>query len=324
MNRMFFVTFLLMLALFGLPPYGFCIERDVTPTPTPTPQTVTEELIRDYILSRQNLSGEDKDKADANRDSLVDAADLVWLIADFTPTPTPVEIIVMLPDEVPLSLVRIPAGSFQMGSPENERSRLATESPLHTVNIAYDFYMGKTEITQRQWMAVMGSWPGTPPTANNGLGDNYPAYYISWHDAHDFITSLNDHITSTVQTPLSVYLPSEAEWEYACRAGTQTRFFFGDSLDCADEHQDCAAGVLPGNRSDYMWYVGNNDPSGVKPVGTKRPNQFGLHDMSGSVFEWCEDDWHDDYNGAPADGSAWMDSPRSDMRCFRGASVSND
>jgi len=234
----------------------------------------------------------------------------------------------MLPDDVPLTLVKIPSGSFQMGSPDTERGRLDLEGPLHTVNIGYDFYMGKYEVTQKQWLAVMDSWPDPTdnPDYNNGeygRSDSHPMYYVSWDDAKNFITALNTYIASTGQGPLTVRLPSEAEWEYACRAGTQTRFFFGDSLGCNDENEDCAAGTLPGNRSDYMWFwfncLGNADGGfGSKPVGTKLPNQFGLYDMHGNVWEWCEDDWHESYTGAPADGSAWVDNPRGSNRVRHG------
>ena len=107
-------------------------------------------------------------------------------------------------------------------------------------------------------------------------------------------------------------LPSEAEWEYACRAGTQTRFYFGDSLSVGDVCED------DGTRSQYMWYCGNKSPYGSKPVGGKLPNAFGLHDMSGNLWEWCEDDWHGSYTGAPSNGSAWIDAPRGSDRVVRG------
>ena len=226
-----------------------------------------------------------------------------------------------LPGGVPLVLVRIPAGTFQMGSPEDERGRWADEGPVHTVNIGYDFYMGKYEVTQAQWLAVRGSWPDPVyypgnPSYPLGAGDNYPAYFISWNDAQDFIGSLNAYIASSGQGPLTVRLPSEAEWEYACRAGTTTRFSFGDSLSVNDSCED------DGLRSQYMWYCGNNEPYGqpgygTKPVGTKLPNAFGLHDMHGNVSEWCEDWWHDSYTRAPADGSAWV-SPSGSLRVLRG------
>jgi len=223
----------------------------------------------------------------------------------------------MLPGDVPLILAKIPSGSFQMGSPNTERNRDSDEGLVHTVNIGYDFYMGKYVVTQKQWLAMMDSWPGSPPSSSYGVGDNYPAYNISWDDAKNFITALNTHIATTGQGPWTVRLPSEAEWKYACRAGTQTRFFFGDSLGCDDYEEDCAAGTLPGNRSDYMWYKGNS-PNSSKPVGTKLPNQFGLYDMSGNVREWCEDDLHESYNGAPSNGSARVDNPRASSRVIRG------
>jgi len=186
------------------------------------------------------------------------------------------------------------------------------------VTLAQDLYMGKYEVTQQQWLAVMGSWPGRAPSPEFGIGDTYPAYYVSWDDAQNFITALNTHITNTSQGPATVRLPSEAEWEYACRTGTTTRFYFGDSLGCAADDADCAAGVLPGNRSDYMWYCGNNSPNGTKPVGGKLPNAFGLYDMSGNLWEWCEDDWHNNYTGAPTNDSAWVDAPRATYRVLRG------
>ena len=231
---------------------------------------------------------------------------------------------ILLPGDVPLELVWVPSGSYQMGRYSGEADSYAEEDPQHAVTLAYGVWMGKYEVTQEQWLAVRGSWPGTAPSSPYGLGDTYPAYYISWNDATDFITSLNAHIVSSGQGPLTVRLPSEAEWEYACRAGTQTRFYFGESLGCAADCSDCAAGVLPGNRSDYMWYCGNNSPNGSKGVGGKTANAFGLYDMSGNVWEWCEDDYHSSYTGAPADGSAWIDSPRASHRVLRGGYWAND
>jgi len=272
--------------------------------------------------------------ADLNGDGTVDETDLLLLLGQwhvgepytptptetpFTPTPTvtstrskgPAEITVDLPGLAegakPLVMGRIPAGSFEMGSPDTERSRWCDEGPVHTVNIGYDFYMGKYEVTQAQWQAVMGS----NPAFGYGVGNDYPVYYVSWNDCQSFITALNALGQGTFR------LPSEAEWEYACRAGATTRFYFGDSLGCDDDCSDCAAGVLAGNRSDYMWYCGNNSPSGTKPVGGKLPNAFGLYDMSGNVWEWCQDYWRYDYTGAPGDGSAWV-SPMSGYRVGRG------
>lgn len=159
----------------------------------------------------------------------------------------------------------------------------------------------------------MASWPGDAPSSPLGLGDGYPVYNVSWEDAQAFVTALNARIVATGQGPLTVRLPSESEWEYACRAGSQTRFHFGDSLSVDDACED------DGVRSRYMWYCGNANGSS-QPVGTKLPNAFGLYDTSGNVWEWCEDWWHGDYTGAPTDGSAWILNPDEPFRILRGGS----
>ncbi|HPO17302.1 MAG TPA: formylglycine-generating enzyme family protein, partial [Candidatus Hydrogenedentes bacterium] len=131
---------------------------------------------------------------------------------------------------------------------------------------------------------------------------NSPAVYVSWNDAQSFLTALNTY------TGLTFRLPSESEWEYACRAGTTTRLYWGDD-----------PGYTVGN--DYCWWY--YDAHGIGEsyahiVGLKLPNFFGLYDMSGNVWEWCEDDWHYGYTGAPSDGTSWVDSPRGSNRVKRG------
>ncbi|MFH0793382.1 MAG: SUMF1/EgtB/PvdO family nonheme iron enzyme, partial [bacterium] len=234
------------------------------------------ELVKDHILGLSVLTSDSLLRADANQNDKIDVGDLVYVFNNLSPQTRTI----YLPGNVPLELVRIPSGSFQMGSPDTERSRYSDEGPVHTVTINYSFYMGRTEVTQCQWLAVMGSWPDPTYYPRNpyGVGDNYPAYHISWNDAQNFITALGNHIASSGQGPLTVRLPSEAEWEYACRGGTQTRFFFGDSLSVGDLCED------DGIRSQYMWYCGNDTPYGTKEVATKLPNQFGLYDMSGNVW----------------------------------------
>ena len=172
-----------------------------------------------------------------------------------------------------LEMVLIKAGSFKMGSPGTESGRRTTDWPIHEVTVSNDFYMGKYEITQAQWEALMGEhrfyFKGKP---------NFPAEKVSWRECQRFIKRLN-------ALGLGVFrLPTEAEWEYACRAGTGTRFFFSDSLDLADQ---------------YMWWQGNNDPPGTKEVGLKKPNPWGLYDMHGNVSEWCSDKWKDPYDRGP-------------------------
>lgn len=224
---------------------------------------------------------------------------------------------------VALRLIRIPAGSFMMGSPDTERGHFSSEGPVHQVNIGYDFYMGETEVTQSQWEAVMGS----NPLLLHGVGANLPVYNISWEDCQAFIAALNAR-----EQEGTFRLPSEAEWEYACRAGTTTRFYFGNSLGCDDECEDCEDESIirgkgqphspledfwnrpksPGqpvvrNRTDYMWYCGS-EAGDFRPVRQLFPNAFGLYDMSGNVIELCQDSYHNDYTGAPNDGSVWEES----------------
>jgi formylglycine-generating enzyme required for sulfatase activity len=190
---------------------------------------------------------------------------------------------------VPLEMIFVPGGSFKMGSAEGVG--YDDERPQHDVNVP-GFYIGKFQITQAQWEAVMGKNPsyfkGDPAL---------PVENISWNDAKEFCEKL------AKMTGKAYRLPSEAEWEYACRAGTT-----GDH-----------AGEL-----DVMAWYSKNSGSKTHPVGQKHPNAFGLYDMHGNVWEWCEDVWHSDYKGAPTDGSAWLSGGDSSYRVVRGGSWNND
>jgi formylglycine-generating enzyme required for sulfatase activity len=178
-----------------------------------------------------------------------------------------------------LEMVLIKAGSFQMGCPSDERSYIGREWPPHQVTITQGFYLGKYEVTQAQWFAVMG----TNPAKGYGVGDNYPVYNVSWNDCMAFIQKLNGMKKGVFR------MPTEAEWEYACRAGTTTRYWFGDALDCNDAREY-------GEFFDqYMWWGGNNGkhgyPMGCKEIGLKIPNPWGLYDISGNLWEFCSDWW---------------------------------
>lgn len=175
-------------------------------------------------------------------------------------------------------MVVIPAGSFDMGSNNDPN-----EMPVHRVTINYAFAVGKTEVTQGQWKAIMGD----NPSKFVSCGDNCPVEQVSWDNVQEFLGKLN------AKTGKKYRLPSEAEWEYACRAGGTHAYCGSDDPDSVSWHGALAKPA------------GNSDKS-TNPVATKQPNTWGLYDMSGNVWEWVEDVYHDSYKDAPTDGSAWQ------------------
>ena len=199
-------------------------------------------------------------------------------------------------------MVVLPGGSFLMGSPpdpqpdpfSNEKPKSIgrpSEKPQHRVQIQ-SFAIGKYEVTQEQWYAVMGNNP------SETKGRTLPVEQVSWDDIQQFITKLNQ------KTGQNYRLPSEAEWEYAARAGTTTEWSHGNDESKLD---------------NYAWSA-RNSGNKAQAVGQKLPNAFGLFDMHGNVFEWTQDCWHETYAGAPTDGSAWKTDCIDNYRVLRGGS----
>jgi formylglycine-generating enzyme required for sulfatase activity/uncharacterized caspase-like protein len=202
-------------------------------------------------------------------------------------------------------MVVIPAGRFLMGSPSNEERRDADEGPQRWVDVAR-FAMGKHEVTQRQWEAVMGSNPST----FRSCGPNCPVERVSWNDAQEFVRRLNQ------RTGQNYRLSSEAEWEYAARAGSASIYPWG--VRASRDHANYGTDACCGGRAE-----GRDRWKETAPVGQFPANAFGLHDMHGNVWEWVQDVWHDNYAGAPIDGSAWVTGGDQSRGVLRGGSWSD-
>jgi formylglycine-generating enzyme required for sulfatase activity len=193
-------------------------------------------------------------------------------------------------------LVTLPVGEFIMGENEGDKFADDTERPAHPVQIASRFALGKFPVTVAEFLRFrVVSNPGSPPLD----GSELPIVCVNWHDATAYCEWL------TTQTGRAYRLPTEAEWEFACRAGRRSPFCFGDEISTADAnflYDEIGMRVGLGHRT---------------PVETFAPNTFGLHDLHGNICEWIMDTWHPDYNGAPADGTAWIE-PGNSRRVIRG------
>jgi formylglycine-generating enzyme required for sulfatase activity len=224
---------------------------------------------------------------------------------------------VLLEDILPLRMMLVSPGSLLMGSPLDELERTEAESPQHQVTIS-QFFMAKYPVTQAQWR-VVANLPKVERVLDSApayfQGENRPVEQVSWHEAVEFCIRL------TLLTKRQYRLPTESEWEYACRAGTITPFHFGATLSTEHANYNGANeehGVYgPGNLGEYR--------QETTPVDQfEGSNAFGLHDMHGNVWEWCQDYWHKNYEGAPADGRAWIENGDSENRALRGGSWYNE
>jgi formylglycine-generating enzyme required for sulfatase activity len=208
-----------------------------------------------------------------------------------------------------LEMIKVPPGSFWMGSPDWEEGREASENSLHWVTVSA-FWISRFPITQRQWRTVAESTPinrSLNPDPSMFEGKERPVEQVSWHDAVEFCDRLSQI------TQQHYRLPSEAEWEYACRAETKTPFHFGHTLSSRWANYD-------GNYT-YGAGIEGSYPQQTTDVGSfQAPNAYGLSDMHGNVWEWCADLWHENYAAAPLDGSPWLIEGRENHRVLRGGS----
>jgi formylglycine-generating enzyme required for sulfatase activity len=216
-----------------------------------------------------------------------------------------------LAEGLAITMLQIPAGSFQMGSPASEAERRGNEGPQHRVQLQ-SFFLGQTPVTQAQWKEV-ASWSQVSLKLNPDpaifKGANRPVEQVSWEEATEFCRRLSK------RTKLVYTLPSEAQWEYACRAGTTTPFAFGDTLTPDLANYDGNYTYESGPKGQYRQQTTD--------VGSFAGNAWGLQDMHGNVWEWCLDHWHNSYTGAPADGSAWT-AGGGTSRLLRGGSWYGD
>jgi formylglycine-generating enzyme required for sulfatase activity len=201
------------------------------------------------------------------------------------------------------TMVVLPAGKFTMGSPEHEKDRDTNEGPQHEVTIAKLFAVGRTKVTFAEWDACVAAGACRKASDENWGRGNQPVIHVSWEDAKQYVAWLS-RITGK-----EYRLLTEAEWEYAARAGSETRFSFGDDDDEAQ-------------LKAHAWYLGNSGKR-TQPVGELLANAFGLRDVHGNVYEWVEDYWHLNYDGAPSDGSAWTKDGDASHRVVRGSSWGN-
>ncbi len=227
-------------------------------------------------------------------------------------------------DDLTLEMAKIPRGTFQMGSYEKESERIATEGPQHEVTIE-SFFISRTLITQAQWRAVAKLPPvdqeiKLEPEPSHFKGDKHPVEKVSWFEAVEFCDRLSR------QTGRQYRLPSEAEWEYACRANTTSPFHYGDTI--STDLANYRGTNYKEKKVEYKGFYGEGSQGKylgqTTEVGQFSSNAFGLFDMHGNLYEWCGDSWHEDYKNAPPNGSIWTKGGFDTHRVLRGGSWANN
>lgn len=289
------------------------------PTQAPSSETVTTQANDSSRETGSNLPPESEDNPADNESSDSQPLKVTFTVVKVNAQGEVIEqheqqaeqSIVMLPGEVPLSLVRIPQGSFWMGAQKNEKEARNTEYPRHQVSVP-SFWMGQYSVTQQQWQAIAvlnKVKVNLDPDCSRFKRGILPVEKMSWYQAVEFCERLSRHSGQDYR------LPTEAEWEYACRAGTKTPFYCGETITTDRANYDGNYTYGKGPKGHYR--------EKTTAVGSFFANAFGLFDMHGKVWEWCLDHWHEDYKNAPIDGTARLGKNDNYSRVLRGGSWSN-
>jgi formylglycine-generating enzyme required for sulfatase activity len=217
-----------------------------------------------------------------------------------------------LGNDVALPMILVNGGKFMMGSPETEEDRSSDEGPQHSVTVK-NFFLGRYPVTQEQWQIVAETYDKVNlelnPKPSNFEGAKRPVEQVSWYQAQEYC----DRLAQKTKRPYR--LPTEAEWEYACRAGTETPFYFGNTISTELVNYD---GSIP--LAGRIVTQSQRRRETISVDHFKIANAWGLSDMHGNVLEWCQDHWHDNYRDAPKDGSAWLTDNPDASRVWRGGS----
>jgi formylglycine-generating enzyme required for sulfatase activity len=293
---------------------GVAVEKFLTRVRAAAPGSGLEFEVEHHFdeLARRDAERRAREAAEVESRRKADEEQRARVAARSRPGSVWRDVIPGLPENACPEMVTIPPGKFLMGSPAGDKSSSDAERPQHDVRIDYPLALGKHAVTFAEWDAAIAAGAKLEKPGDLGWGRDRRPVMVNWNDAKAYIAWLNSKLG--LEGRRDAYrLPSEAEWEYACRAGTTTPFSSGATISTAQANYD----------GDYTYGAGKKGEKRGKttPVGSFSANAFGLHDMHGNVWEWCEDAWNANYNGAPTDGSAWLTGDAS-SRVVRGGSWS--
>lgn len=292
---------------------GVAVEKFLTRVRAAAPGSGLEFEVEHHFdeLRRRDAERRAREAAEAEARRRVDEEQRARVAARSRPGAVWRDAIPGVPESASPEMVTIPPGKFLMGAPAGEESSRDAERPQHEVRIDYAFALGKHAVTFAEWDAAIAAGAKLEKLSDQGWGrDRRPVINVNWNDAKAYIAWLNGKLGLERRSD-AYRLPSEAEWEYACRAGTTTPFSFGATISTAQANYDGNYSYGAGKKGEYR---GKTTPVDAFPA-----NSFGLHDMHGNVWEWCEDVWAANYNGAPTDGSAGLTGDAS-SRVLRGGS----